>query len=70
VPAAKSHSDNSAAQFSCECPARLRRPRRDRQVLRGQALVGVHPDGHYRYYDGTLYMLELLHVSGTFKLWI
>ena len=27
------------------------------------------PTGTYRYYDGTLYMLGLLHVSGTFKLW-
>ena len=27
------------------------------------------PTGTYRYYDGTLYMLSLLHVSGTFKLY-
>jgi oligosaccharide reducing-end xylanase len=27
------------------------------------------PSGTYRYYDGTLYMLALLHVSGTFRLW-
>jgi oligosaccharide reducing-end xylanase len=27
------------------------------------------PTGNYRYYDGTLYMLSLLHVSGTFKLY-
>jgi len=27
------------------------------------------PTGNYRYYDGTLYMLALLQVSGTFRLW-
>jgi len=27
------------------------------------------PSGQYRYYDGTLYMLALLHVSGNFKPW-
>jgi oligosaccharide reducing-end xylanase len=27
------------------------------------------PTGNYRYYDGTLYMLGLLHVSGMFHLW-
>ena len=27
------------------------------------------PTGQYRYYDGTLYVLALLHVSGTFRLW-
>ena len=27
------------------------------------------PTGTYRYYDGALYMIALLHVSGTFHLW-
>jgi hypothetical protein len=27
------------------------------------------PTGVYRYYDGALYMLSLLHVSGKFQLW-
>ena len=27
------------------------------------------PSGHWRYYDGTLYMLSLLHVSGEFRIW-
>ncbi len=27
------------------------------------------PTGNYRYYDGTLYMIGLLHVSGAFHLW-
>lgn len=27
------------------------------------------PTGTYRYYDGTLYMIGLLHVSGAFRLW-
>jgi len=27
------------------------------------------PTGHYRYYDGMLYMLGLLHASGRFKQW-
>jgi oligosaccharide reducing-end xylanase len=40
----------------------------------GQAFVDALwstqiPTGQWRYYNGTLYMLALLHVSGTFKLW-
>jgi oligosaccharide reducing-end xylanase len=27
------------------------------------------PSGMWRYYDGTLYTLALLHVSGAFRLW-
>jgi oligosaccharide reducing-end xylanase len=27
------------------------------------------PAGHYRYYDGMLYMLALLHVSGNFRIY-
>jgi endo-1,4-beta-D-glucanase Y len=27
------------------------------------------PEGHYRYYDGMLYMLATLHCSGEFKIW-
>jgi oligosaccharide reducing-end xylanase len=27
------------------------------------------PDGQYRYYDGMLYMMALLHCSGQFKIW-
>ncbi len=28
------------------------------------------PTGRYRYYDGMLYLLGLLHVSGEFKAWL
>lgn len=27
------------------------------------------PSGQYRYYDGMLYMLGMLHISGSFKIW-
>ena len=27
------------------------------------------PSGHYRYYDGLLYLLSLLHASGQFRMW-
>jgi oligosaccharide reducing-end xylanase len=27
------------------------------------------PSGHYRYYDGMLYMMAMLHCSGEFKIW-
>ena len=26
--------------------------------------------GHYRYYDGMLYMMSLLHCSGEFRIWL
>jgi oligosaccharide reducing-end xylanase len=28
------------------------------------------PTGQYRYYDGMLYLLGLLHCSGEFRIWI
>jgi oligosaccharide reducing-end xylanase len=28
------------------------------------------PDGRYRYYDGMLYMMSLLHCSGQYKAWM
>ena len=28
------------------------------------------PDGHYRYYDGMLYLMALLHCSGDFRAWL
>ncbi|HMP83539.1 MAG TPA: glycosyl hydrolase family 8 [Verrucomicrobiota bacterium] len=28
------------------------------------------PTGHYRYYDGMLYMMALLHCSGEFRVWL
>jgi oligosaccharide reducing-end xylanase len=27
------------------------------------------PTGQYRYYDGMLYLLAMLHCSGEFKIW-
>jgi endo-1,4-beta-D-glucanase Y len=28
------------------------------------------PSGHYRYYDGMLYLLALLHCGGEFRIWV
>jgi oligosaccharide reducing-end xylanase len=36
--------------------------------VRGLWNAGI-PTGQYRYYDGALYLLSLLHVSGKFQLW-
>ena len=36
-----------------------------------QALWNMQiPSGNWRYYDGMLYMLGLLHVSGNFKIYL
>jgi oligosaccharide reducing-end xylanase len=65
----KSHSNNTTAMLACNgllgfgLPADTGKPF-------VQALWSAKiPTGQYRYYDGTLYMLALLHVSGTFHLW-
>ncbi|HYQ05336.1 MAG TPA: glycosyl hydrolase family 8 [Polyangiaceae bacterium] len=65
----KSHSDNSAAQFSCNALLGFGVPDATGKPFVDKLWSAQIPTGTYRYYDGTLYMLGLLHVSGTFKLW-
>jgi oligosaccharide reducing-end xylanase len=65
----KSHSDNSAAQFSCNALLGFGVPAETGKSFVDKIWSAGIPTGTYRYYDGTLYMLGLLHVSGTFKLW-
>lgn len=65
----KSHSDNSAAQFSCNALLGFGVADATGKPFVDKLWSAQIPTGTYRYYDGTLYMLGLLHVSGTFKLW-
>jgi oligosaccharide reducing-end xylanase len=64
-----SHSDNSAAQFSCNALLGFGLPAASGKPFVDKLWSAKIPTGNYRYYDGTLYMLSLLHVSGTFKLY-
>ncbi len=64
----KSHSDDSAAQFSCNALLGFGVPGATGKSFVAKIWSAGIPTGTYRYYDGTLYMLGLLHVSGTFKL--
>ena len=65
----KSHSDGSAAQFSCNALLGFGLPESSGKSFVDKLWSASIPTGTWRYYDGTLYMLSLLHVSGTFKLY-
>jgi oligosaccharide reducing-end xylanase len=61
--------DNTAAQFSCNALLGFGLPDSSGETFVNRIWQAQIPTGTYRYYDGTLYMLGLLHVSGTFKLY-
>jgi oligosaccharide reducing-end xylanase len=64
-----SHGDNTAAQFSCNALLGFGLPESSGKPFVDKIWSAQIPTGQWRYYDGTLYMLALLHVSGTFKLY-
>jgi oligosaccharide reducing-end xylanase len=64
-----SHPDNSAAGFSCASLLGFGLPEASGKAFVDKIWSAPIPTGTWRYYDGTLYMLSLLHVSGTFHLW-
>ena len=61
--------DNTAAQFSCNALLGFGLPASSGKPFVDRLWSAPIPSGQYRYYDGTLDMLGLLHVSGTFQLW-
>jgi oligosaccharide reducing-end xylanase len=63
-----SNGDNTAAQFSCNALLGFGLPAESGKPFVDKIWSAQIPSGNWRYYDGTLYMLALLHVSGTFKL--
>jgi len=65
----KSHSNNTTAMLSCNGLLGFGMPSSTGTPFVQALWKAAIPTGSYRYYDGTLYMLGLLHVSGTFKLW-
>ena len=65
----RTHSDGSAAQFSCNALLGFGLPESSGKAFVDKLWQAQIPTGQWRYYDGTLYMLGLLHVSGTFKLY-
>jgi len=65
----RTNSDNTAAQYSCNALLGFGLPASTGKPFVDRLWSAQIPTGQYRYYDGTLYMLALLHVSGTFKLY-
>ena len=65
----KNNGDGSAAQFSCNALLGFGLPEATGKPFVDKLWTAAIPTGQWRYYDGTLYMLSLLHVSGTFKLY-
>lgn len=61
--------DNTAAQFACNALMGFGLPEADGKGFVDRLWMGQIPTGQWRYYDGTLYMLGLLHVAGAFKLY-
>jgi oligosaccharide reducing-end xylanase len=65
----QSKGAGSTAQLSCNGLLGFGLPADSGKPFVDKLWSAAIPTGTYRYYDGTLYMLALLHVSGTFKLW-
>jgi oligosaccharide reducing-end xylanase len=65
----KSHSNNTTAMLACNGLLGFGLPEETGKPFVQALWSAKIPTGSYRYYDGTLYMLALLHVSGAFKLW-
>jgi oligosaccharide reducing-end xylanase len=65
----RTNGDNTAAQFSCNALLGFGLPASTGKPFVDRLWSAQIPTGTYRYYDGTLYMLALLHASGTFKLY-
>jgi oligosaccharide reducing-end xylanase len=65
----RTNADNTAAQFSCNALLGFGLAESTGKPFVDRLWSANIPTGTYRYYDGTLYMLALLHVSGTFKLY-
>jgi oligosaccharide reducing-end xylanase len=65
----KTHSNNTTAMLACNGLLGFGLPSDTGKPFVQALWSAAIPTGQYRYYDGTLYLLALLHVSGTFKLW-
>jgi oligosaccharide reducing-end xylanase len=65
-PLSKQHSEGLMATSAVASLAATR-PVKDRFVE--ELWRAPVPSGHQRYYDGMLYMMSLLHVSGKFRIW-
>ena len=64
------HKDHPAGLIGCNAVASLAATDRTRAKLFTEALWNAPvPSGEYRYYDGMLYLMSLLHASGEFRIW-
>jgi len=61
--------NNDVATYSCNALLGFALPASSGKPFVDTLWQAPIPTGEYRYYDGTLYFLGLLHVSGAFKLW-
>jgi oligosaccharide reducing-end xylanase len=64
-----SHSNGSTAMLACNGLLGFGLPAATGKPFVQKLWSAAIPTGVYRYYDGALYMLALLHVSGAFHLW-
>jgi oligosaccharide reducing-end xylanase len=64
-----SHSNGSTAMLACNALLGFGLPASSGTSWVQKLWSAAIPTGTYRYYDGALYTIALLHVSGAFKLW-
>jgi oligosaccharide reducing-end xylanase len=64
-----SHSNGSTAMTACNGLLGFGLPAATGKPFVQKLWSAAIPTGVYRYYDGALYTIALLHVSGTFQLW-
>jgi len=72
APAYGKHEGNgssSTAQMSCDALLGFGLPESSGKAFVQKIWSAPVPSGQWRYYDGTLYTIALLHTSGAFHLW-
>jgi oligosaccharide reducing-end xylanase len=62
-------SEHSTGLVSCNAVAGLSATHPQAKQFVEQLWDTPIPSGQWRYYDGTLYMLAMLHCSGQFRIW-
>ena len=65
----EANGTNSTAELACDGLLGFGLPASSGKAFVQKLWSAAIPSGQWRYYDGTLYTIALLHVSGAFRLW-
>ena len=65
----EANGTSSTAELACDGLLGFSLPASSGNAFVQNLWSAAIPSGQWRYYDGTLYAVALLHVSGAFRLW-